>query len=319
MNTYILDDFYRVINNGKLFSFPKELYSLLDSIDKQIVPIVVESKPDSEKHVRSTKPKPIVQRNGSWEHVRQFKTTKLETKEGAEKVLQDIRTSLNKISNKNYDTQRDIILLLMKNMIEETEAPEKKEENLANLRKLAQYIFDIASTNKFYAEIYAKLYKELIEINVIFQEILTSFLAQYVGSVKEVCYVDPDKDYELYCQYNKKNDARKATAVFFVYLMKEKVIPVLRILSIMVAFQELGLQYIEEENRTNEVDEITEILFLFLQEGISVFRGCKAEWIWKFVILPNINTISKMNKKDKKSLSSRAIFKYMDMVELVKE
>jgi hypothetical protein len=282
---------------------------MLDSIDKQIVPIVVEPKPDYS--VKKTK---TTRTNNSWEHVRTFKTTKFETKEGAEKMLQDIRTCLNKISNKNYDGQRDIILLLMKSIMEE-----KKEENQANLRKIAQSIFDIASTNKFYAEIYAKLYKELIEINVVFQEILTSFLAQYVGSVKEVSYVDPDKDYELFCDYNKKNDARKATAVFFVYLMKEKVIPVLRILSIMVAFQELATQYIDEENRTNEVDEITEILFLFLQEGISVFRGCKAEWIWKFVILPNINLIAKMNKKEKKSLSTRAIFKYKDMVELVKE
>jgi hypothetical protein len=109
---------------------------------------------------------------------------------------------------------------------------------------------------------------------------------------------------------NKVNDARKATAVFLVNLMKEDVLPVTRVLNIIVAFQTLLMEYIDQEEKTNEVDEITEILFLLIKEGHEV---CQKEYIWKFVIKPNIDTLAKYSKKDKKSLSSRAIFKFVDI------
>ena len=69
----------------------------------------------------------------------------------------------------------------------------------------------------------------------------------------------------------------------------------------------------DEENRVHEVEEIADILYLFLKGGKEVFQECQAEFIWKFVILPNIDKIVKFKKGDKKSLSSRAIFKYMDI------
>ena len=171
----------------------------------------------------------------------------------------------------------------------------------------------------FYAEIYAKLYKELIAYDSVYQEVMNSFLANYSNGIKEMNYIDPDVNYEGYCDYNKKNDMRKATAVFVICLMKEEVIPTLKVLNLMQSFIEMGVQYVEEENRTNEVEEIAEVLYLFLERGMSYFVNCKAEWIWKFMITKHIQTFSKYKKVDKKSLSSRAIFKYMDMMQLIEK
>ena len=153
----------------------------------------------------------------------------------------------------------------------------------------------------------------------VFNEVLVSFLSNYSNSIKDIVHVNPDEDYEGYCQYNKKNDMRKATAVFIVYLMKEGILPVLKVLSLIVSFQEISIQYVDEENRTNEIEEIAEILYLFLEKGITTFLNCKAEWIWKFMITKHINTFAKYKKNDKKSITSRAIFKYMDIVQLIEK
>jgi hypothetical protein len=96
--------------------------------------------------------------------------------------------------------------------------------------------------------------------------------------------------------------------------VKQNALPVMRVLNIIHSFQDLTFQYIEEDDRVHEVEEIAEILFLFLKGGKEVFQECKAEFIWKFVIIPNIEKIAKFKKGDKISLSSRAIFKYMDIV-----
>ena len=329
---YKLKDFYTIMNSGHPYLFHDEFYSFLNSIDEKVVPIINHDKQDNHntnnnhynrktdyaKRNPSSSKKPnhaAATANQNWEEVRtMFKPTTIEksNEEGIDKWMQDIRTSINKITSKKYEVQFQNIMNSLKKCME-MEGIDESQRN-ANIKLIANFIFNIASTNKFYAELYANLYGELTQSYSIFQEILQTFLSTYVSSIKEIHYIDPDVNYEGYCNYIKQNDVRKATALFITYLVKRKVIPVIRLLNIIVAFQDISKQYIEEENRVNEVDEITEILFLFLHEGKTIFQDCKGEWIWKFVILPNIETMSKYKKGDKKSLSTRTIFKYMDMI-----
>ena len=319
-NKYGLPDFYNIASMGTGFDLPSSLKTLIQDLDKEIIPIVVEKNPEKhfkQKHdhqkQKKTQPK---KEDLSWENIRNFKTTKIEKKEGKEKTFNDIRTCLNKMSIKNYDVQKEKIFELLEELKQSEEVTNQTPET-NGLQKIAESIFDIASTNMFYAEIYAKFYKELITYDSVFNEVLTTFLSNYSNSIKEIKYVNPDQDYEGYCSYNKKNDMRKATAVFIIHLMKQGVMPVLKVLSLIVSFQEMAIQYVEEESRINEVEEIAEILYLFLDKGVSTFSNCKAEWVWKFMITKHIQTFSKYKKNDKKSISSRAIFKYMDMAQLI--
>jgi hypothetical protein len=308
MPTYDLDTFYNIYKTGFPYILNNDILDLINSIDKVIVPIVSEKKIDT---VKKRRVKPV----DDWADVRtNFKTTTIiEEKDDIDKWLQDIRFALNKLSAKNYETQRDQIFICVDKCLGNEDETEKND----NLKSIAIAIFTIASTNKFFAEIYAKLYKELMEKQSIFQEILSNHVGNYANTIKDYEYVDSDVDYEKYCINNKKNDSKKASAVFLVNLMKKRAVSVLRILNIMVSFQTWIMELIDVENKTNEVDEVTEILFLFMSEGKDVYEECKGEWIWKFVIKQNIETLAKFSKKDKKSLSSRAIFKYMDMVKLI--
>jgi hypothetical protein len=274
----------------------------------------------------------------SWENVRtSFKTTKIEKKEGIDKLINEIRISLNKISNKNYDTQRDLIFQHIKQLIddsdsggdeeevqeqvqEQSQEKEKQKSVTEDLRKIALAVFDIASTNKFYSEMYAQLYKELMELYPVYKDILDYFISHFTDSLEEIKFVDPNLDYDIYCQYNKQNDRRKATTVFITHLLKKEIIPLSDVFSIITHLQEKTMEYVDEAERLSEIEEITELLFLFLSEGCSYFVGHVAmasledKWV---MIVDNLKTFSKFKVKEKKSISSRAIFKYMDMVNLI--
>lgn len=249
--------------------------------------------------------------DAQWERVPEFKPTKIEMQsEGPMKILQDIRVSLNKISNTNYENQKDSIVNHMKDVM---------ELDSDSIPKIAQFIFDVASTNRFYSETYSVLYKELMEIHPVFQDTLNTFLQNYISGVKNITPVDADEDYDKFCDYNKKNDMRRATTVFIVNLMKQSVVPRLRVLNVIMSLQDIIVQKVEEVNATQVVEEMTELLFLFLQESNGEFSDVKVEWTWKFKCIPMIEIFAKYKKTDKPSISSRAIFKYMDMMTLIEK
>jgi hypothetical protein len=272
-----------------------------------------------------------------WNSGKSFKATKIMTKEGVEKDINDIRISLNKISNKNYETHRDLIVLLVEKFMEDdlenssgdrrspselamqrllgTEAHLPNDENtLMNIKKIAQFIFDIASTNKFYGDIYADLYKELVEKFEIFSTILNDFVSNYNNNIYTLQYVDSNVDYDAYCEYNKANEIRRATASFLVLLMNRSVLKTYTLTDLIIHFQSVFTKYISEENRTNEADEITEVLFILITLGAEILSTLPE---WESTIIPNIIITSKLKAKEQKSMSSRSVFKYMDLLKKI--
>ena len=240
----------------------------------------------------------------SWENIRSFKITKIDKKEGTDKIMNDIRICLNKMSNKNYDIQKTSIFELLSSM----DSDEKEE-----LHKVAITIFDIASTNKFYSEMYAKIYKDLIDTYPIFQTLLNDFLLQFLSTVSDLKYVDPNIDYDAFCNYNKLNDKKKATAVFIIHMMKQSVLlpcDILDIIQHLIIKMELCMN---TELQLNELEEMTELVNLFVLEGYTFLsHESNSSDIWQ-QILVKIREFSQLKVKDKKSLSSRVIFKYMDL------
>jgi len=266
--------------------------------------------------------------DADWQTLRvPFKTTQIDKKEGIEKSINDIRICLNKISNKNYEAQRDVILELLKNIIinnkeeEESDDEEEEEEEDSKIKadeeitKVATAIFDIASNNKFFSEIYADLYKDLIQSYRVFNDIIASFIKKYKDSIYDIHYVDPNLEYDKFCEYNKKNDRRKALSAFITNLMKKDIINKPIIIDIIVLFQELVFTYIDEPNKMNEVEEITEIIFILVT---SAFNSCNSLVEWNKV-MENIVTCSQLKAKERVSISSRAIFKYMDIIDTCKK
>jgi len=310
MKVYHLDVFQNLFSKEIKKTFSSEIYDHILQIDKKVIPIFVEP-------VTTIVPKKTNIRRKKeevWTNMRddslRFKSTQLQQKEGIEKDIQQFRVILNKLSVSNYDKQKELFLTMVEELNKNTST---------ELKTVANFIFDIASTNQFYASLYASLYKEIIHKNSLFQDILNTFLSQFMINIKEMKYVEPDTNYDDYCTYNKKKDELKGNTVFFVHLMKLEILPVTKILSIMSTLQEYVNQNMDVYEKAQEIECISEIIFLFLKEGKQLLQKKKAEWIWKFGILPHILTISQYTKKDKKGLTSKTIFSYMDMKELVEE
>jgi hypothetical protein len=210
------------------------------------------------------------------------------------------------MSNKNYDTQQTIIIQKISEMEDEEQ-----------IIKVATAIFDIASTNKFYSEMYAKIYKELMDLYPVFKNILNDFFLQFLTSVSNLKYVDPNIDYDAFCNYNKQNDKKKATAVFIIHMMKQNVILPEKVLDIIHNLIVKIEGYMIIENQLNELEEMTELVNLFILEGYTLLTSVFASSeLWQQVIL-KIREFSQLKVKDKNSLSSRVIFKYMDLCSFI--
>jgi len=285
----------------------------------------------------------------SWESLRSFKSTVIEKKEGLEKTIADIRIALNKISQKNYESNKTLILKYIEEVFTQEQAESSAINSVVNsvinsvvnssvdsavnssvdlaegqvkenvydqnsatsLNKVATSIFEIASSNIFFSEIYATLYKELAEKYTIFGKILSDFLLNYVEKFNQIKVVESTDNYDDFSQYNKMNDARKATSTFIVNLVKKSVIPQETLAEIISNVQQIAIEYIDRENSATIVEEIAENLFLLLKMPL---KGCEK---WN-IIKENIVKITQMKPKETKSLSTRAYFKFMDILDAQK-
>jgi hypothetical protein len=239
-----------------------------------------------------------------------FNVTKIEIKEGINKKINDIRILLNKISTKNYDAQRDAIFKNISEMFSDSECSEEDKT------RVALSVLDIACSNKFYSELYAELYKELMTRFSLFGEILPRVIKTYLDTLKSIHYVDHNEDYDGFCNYTKINDARKSNALFIINLMKKGVLQKTQVINIILELINFVKNYIDAPNRSNETDEITENLYLFIIH--SKYELADADE-WNNNILTFINDASKLKSKDHVSLTSRAVFKYMDILDDLKK
>uniref|UniRef100_A0A6C0HGZ7 MIF4G domain-containing protein n=1 Tax=viral metagenome TaxID=1070528 RepID=A0A6C0HGZ7_9ZZZZ len=249
-----------------------------------------------------------------WETLPTLKATVIPiAREGIDKLLSDLRNHLNKISTKTYENLKTNILNTIREIMGNY-SDEMTEDQEKDIQKIVNFIFDTGCANKFYSELYATLYKELIETYPIFKEVITPFIEKYVESIQEVRVVDQNKDYDGFCENNKKNDKRRATSTFIMNLYANGILDARVVLDIFSQFQTIAIGYIEDAAKTNEVEEITENIFLMVSMGANLLKN---ETVWKDTVLPNINRFASFKMKEKPGLSSRTIFKYKDLVEKV--
>ena len=244
-----------------------------------------------------------------WEMMRSFKATKIESKTGIEKTVNDVRIALNKISAANYDKQRDAIMVLVNGYFASTE--DLTEDNT---RRISKAIFDIASTNKFYSEIYAKLYKELIEAQPIFRDLLEELIGGFIALDTIPVYVDPDTDYDGFCAYSKACEIRKSTSTFLVNCLKLDLIASSRIADILCEF----VNYVDckraKDGFAKCVEEIVENIYI-------IVTLCSKELSktpkWQKSVLNKIKQFVADKNDGFPSMSNRATFKFMDILEKV--
>jgi len=309
---YTINDFTSKVYDGFKLKLPEDVAKILTLLSDSLT--VTDAASDNtgvnKKPVQKNNNRQYPQKVEDWSAVRSHKVTKIaEVKEGTEKTIKDIRIALNKFSNKNADTQHQTIVELINQVISESKEVEEDTKKVINI------IFDIVSSNVFYSALYAKLYKDLIVMFPAFGEKLTDIITKYKDSFNQIRIVDPNTDYDGFCESVKNNDLRRAMTTFIINLMKNDAMPEIDVLDIIIYLEELVMKFAEESDKSGVIEEITENIFILITENKKTLH--KSD-IWTNVIIPNIHTISKLRKSDAakyKSMTSRSTFKYMDIID----
>ncbi len=249
--------------------------------------------------------------NEDWNMLKNFKATQFETKEGHEKIIENIRTLVNKISTKNYQQQFEQIQKEIHDYNVSIEGEDEEEQQKAELINM---MFNIISNNKFFSELYASLYIDLLPSFEQFNQLLKTYMQKLKTSIEHIVYVSSDENYDKYCEYVKENESRKANTQFLINLCKKNALDVEQLLGVLDYFIDKTLEYVDIDNKTNEVEEITENVFLIISSSQSLIHK---HTTWTNTILPKIIAMSQKKKNSHKSLSNRAIFKYMDIIDSI--
>ena len=309
--TYSLTDFETIMFNGFNYQLPEETLAIIRKLAEQVGAPEYVKTPNFAKMDNGANGAPRRRRRNQtqeindedWEIIRKYQATKIKEKEGIDKSIDLILKALNKMTDDTYEVNKVNIIAEIKNI-----------GDTSGLDKIGSAIFTVASGNIFYSKIYALLYKELMEefefMGALFEKNYNKFRELF----KTIDYCSPDDDYNRFCEINKENDTRRAICIFYVNLMKNRVLTPNQIIDIIIEAQELLKRYMEEDE-INKVEELAEIIFSLVTNSYNQISDSE-QWDQ---IFNDITSVSLMHIRDKPSISNKTIFKHMDIIEVLED
>lgn len=321
MMQYTHDDIIQIMHEGFSYTLEK---SVIDNIQKianevgapeyirtpQFLKQNINSISDKKKKFKKYQSTEILDED--WETFRNFQTTEIQKKEGIDKSLDIIRKHINKMSEKTYRTLTDKIFDEINDILGEGNT---SPELLVELNKVGDAIFNIASSNMFYSSLYADLYNELMTKYSFMKTIFRQNYYEFITIFNNFETCDPNEDYDKFCQINKNNEKRRAVSLFYVNLMKKDVVSVSSISKILLELQNNIIKLIDEEDKKDIIEELSEVVFLLVSNGKEELKMDKE---WKN-IFDNIITVSKIKTKTRPSISNKTIFKHMDLIDEIEK
>lgn len=311
---YKLHDFLDISNKGFKVTIPDDTVSQLNELVKQVgspnyirTPVFQKINNSGQQHYNSKRRRDRNENStnhAEWEKIK-FKTTKIEKKTGIEAQLSEIRTQLNKITSKTINTIVDNIY----NITQDILAGEENEKSI--VFRIGNMICEIASTNRIFSTMYAEAYGMLIEKYPVLYDYIEEYYNEYVSSFDIVETALPDEDYNAFCRITKYNDHRRASSAFFLNLYCSGVIPIEKIEAVIVKLLNTINKFVDIPDKEAEIDEYTEnIAILYSNDiGYSDMKSLDNNLSIKECIEKYAETKSKTHC----SLTTKCIFKYMDM------
>ena len=239
-----------------------------------------------------------------WEAVRNFKTTKLEKKtEGIDADIDKIRSHLNRLTKKTYSEVLKNIQSILQIIIKDQFSAQE------NLLKVGNAIFEIGSKNKFWSELYAILYSDLVKVIPIMYDICNKNFDHFGKMFNNIEYISPDEDYNKYCIINKQNEERKGMSNFLTYLMRNNLIDTKNMCNLIIKLLDTIIQEMTKQNKNKHIEEIAENLALLILNGNTKLESSDK---WD-IIYEKVELLSTKKAKDFDSLSQKTVFKMMDI------
>lgn len=255
---YKLCDFNDVIFSGFDLTLPTETINLINTLNKKINPNtnikvpVFNNKKDKHNQINN-------QKDLNWDNIH---NDKIQTQSNllcngqVHTKLFNIQTILNKMTEVSYAELSNEIISIIKGST--------KEEYYNNCKE----IFKIASKNRFYSKIYADLISLLIKNFTQMKEVFDDTLKDYISLFDNIEYVNPDENYDKFCEINMNNEIRKSYSLFLVNLTKNNDYSYISLYSIIENLVEKLKLLIADKDKRNEIDEIIENLFILYDKTL---------------------------------------------------
>jgi hypothetical protein len=213
-----------------------------------------------------------------------------------ESTISEILKILNKISEKNYEKLRDELCVLVKSI-----------DKVEDLNKITLVIFNIASSNLLYSQLFSKLYKELIDMNRSFYDIFQTHYDKYFTELQAFDFTKTT-DYEAFCEYTKKINQLDSTLTFFINLMKTNNCDIENITGLCILLEDKLIGDKDYEN-IEQNEQFLHCIYIILKECMDYI-----------LFHENLESIVRKVKEIKAhpKLSPKMKFKCMDLDDIIK-
>lgn len=307
-HTYSINVFDELTNQGFNYTLDDHVLNIITRIATKVgapnyvkTPVFQKRNQKPRRNKRKQDVKELT--DEEWESFRAFeKTTYKRDDEGINGTINKIRCLLNKLTDSNYT---DIYQEITENIdiIKETITDD-------DMKKISAHIFETASSSKFYSSTYSKLYKDLTEkydsMKTIFNDTYQS-MCNIFDNI-ETCSED---DYDRFCEINKKNESRKALVSFIINSMKLGLIDNQKPFDLLTHFISMFQEKISENDVKATCEELSEIIFIMVEEGFSVFKdNDEFSDTWEIIV-----ELGDLNVKAYSSLTNKSLFKIMDIID----
>ena len=307
---YSLNDFENYIRNNKLEKLSSAIELKLKTLQQELSCIIENESYYSTNVKKHTPMNYSSQSNPSNStNPTNFKATEFIKREGINVHIYQIRKLFNMLTDKNYKKHATTIIEQINFVV--------KNNTTEEVMLYCNFCYQTLSSNVLYSTISAQLYKTIIETYPKFQEILNSAIRYEVieEKIKNIVYIDPNSDYDKFCENNKLNESLKAEFSFFTNLLKLNCIRYDVIANIIIKLYDIVYTYISLKTKKNEIDEISDILYILISNSYEIIKSNDVT-LYDLVYL-NVKNIITIKNENKSDINNKCLFKHMDILDLL--
>jgi len=300
MPNYELEQFLSIEENRTIIELDQKVIDKINAISTRVGAPSYSKTPIFKKKRRDN-----YVSNKDWEALRNFKETKFDKKEGIELDIVNIKLNLNKLTDKTYGK-------VLENVIDIIDKNKEKNEN-NELEIIGKAIFQIGSANKFWSNLYARLYHDLINKFPFMNDICKKNFTTFKEILLNIRYVDPKDNYDLYCEINKENEERKGLSKFLAICTNRKIIlrnDMMEIIHGLFNYIDINLNNMENKN---QIEEIVENLYILLDNLLSSIKEDKSLFD---DLHKKITYFTELKISAHGALSNKILFKFIDILEV---
>ena len=239
-----------------------------------------------------------------WEAIRTFQKTEIVKKEGIEKEIDSIRLLINKLTEKTYDKIVESMIATL------NEIHENGNYNEESVNKIGFAIFNMATSNKFNSNVYARLCSKLLSEYDFMNNIIHNNITEFMKLFDNMVFVSPEENYDAFCDMNIANDKRRSMSLFLTNLYKNNVITMDIVFANIVNIQNILMTNKNDISKKKENEELSENLYTLLTNIPFLILTKHNGWS---IINDNIEIIKNSDSTVNLGISSKCKFKHMDI------